>query len=131
VRIYLAGPWKHRAQAKADAEKIRAAGHTVTSRWHDQWGANPQADAAEADPVVMAEEAEFDFADVFAADVMIVLNIEKSEGKAVEQGIAHALDMPIYLVGTERFNVFSYRPNVQLVPSLNAALYAIGSPTPA
>jgi hypothetical protein len=76
-------PWKHRQAACAAADQIAAAGHIITSRWlrgHDDT----------TDPVRLRQEAEHDWDDVHIADVAVLLNIEPSEGKAVEQGIALA-----------------------------------------
>lgn len=119
--IYVAAPWKHRETARAVAIQFREAGFTVMSRWHDEWGAEIGPEDSK-DPMVLAAEANADFADVILSEAMVVLNIEKSEGKAVEQGIAHTVEMPIVVIGTERFNVFQYLPRVRLVPDFDAAV---------
>lgn len=50
-------------------------------------------------------QAREDIADVRRADVLVVLNLQKSEGKAVETGIAIAAGIPIVSVG-DRSNIF-------------------------
>lgn len=117
MKIYLAAPWAHRHTLPPLVAQIRAAGHTLTSRWHDQW-----AHVDSHDPVVMRGEAQYDLDDVREAETVLVLNLEKSEGKAVEQGYALALHIPIIVVGDTRFNVFQYLDTVRLVPDLPSAL---------
>ncbi len=118
MRIYLAGPWKRRHAMPAYASMVREAGHTVVSRWHDKWAQEPETTNVE----VLRQEAQMDLDDVRRADVVIVFNLEKSEGKAVEQGFALAFGKTLIIVGELRFNVFQYLPYVQLVPTLQHAL---------
>jgi hypothetical protein len=117
VKVYVAGPWKHRKDAAEAAGHLAAAGHEIVSRWHGlAW-------AEDTDDVeILCQEARNDWDDISQACVMVVLNIEKSEGKAVEQGIAMMRGIPIILVGSERFNVFQYLPMFTLVQSLATAL---------
>lgn len=116
--IYLAAPWKYRAQAKVRASQLRDHGHQIVSRWHDEWAEKP--DAAYDHPEQQTE-AEKDVMDVKAAEVVLVLNLEKSEGKAVEQGIALARGIPIVVVG-ERTNVFHHLRQVRMVSDFDEAL---------
>lgn len=116
--IYLAAPWKFRREAKGVADQLRAGGHQIVSRWHDEWA--DQSDLGVA-PEVLCQEATMDLADVRASDVVLVLNWEKSEGKAVEQGYALALKIPVIIVGALS-NVFHYLPTVYQANSLGAAL---------
>lgn len=116
--IYLAAPWRYRTHAKQVADQLRTAGHQIVSRWHDEWA--DQSDLG-VKPDVLRQEAEYDLADVRACDVMLVLNWEKSEGKAVEQGYAIALKIPVVVVGAQS-NVFHYLPGVHVTSSLGSAL---------
>lgn len=116
MRIYVAGPWAHRHTAKDAAQTLREAGHEIVSRWHDIW-----ADADTTDPLMLEQEAVLDLQDVDASNVVVVLNIEKSEGKALEQGFALALGIPVVVVGA-RSNVFHYLPQVRIQPDLASAL---------
>ena len=110
-RVYVAGPWARRHTAKIVAAQVRA-GHWVTSRWHDL-----DAGLLPADDV----EAAHDVKDIWAADTLLLLNLEKSEGKAVETGLALAWNLRIIVVG-ERSNVFHHLPHIILVDSVAAAL---------
>ena len=120
MRIYVAGPWAHRHKAKDAAQTLREAGHKIVSRWHDIW-----ADADTTDPLMLEQEAAMDLQDVDASDVVVVLNIEKSEGKALEQGFALALGIPVVVVGA-RSNVFHYLPEVTIQPDLASAIEYLG-----
>ena len=124
MNVYLAAPWKFRADAKQVAQQIREAGYCIKSRWHDEWGdvEEAPAQAGNTNPDVLLDEATADYDDVKGSDVMIVLNLEKSEGKAVEQGLALAWDKPVIVVGSERFNVFQYLPSFSLVATVHDAL---------
>jgi nucleoside 2-deoxyribosyltransferase len=54
---------------------------------------------------IIRDQAYQDIADVRRADVLVVLNLQKSEGKAVETGIAIAAGIPVISVGP-RSNIF-------------------------
>ena len=101
LRIYIAAPWKFKAYAAQIASKIESQGDlrfVVQSRWHDL--------TVDDDNTALWEhEAHNDISDVFDCDVMLVLNLEKSEGKAFEQGMAYTLGKPIIVWG-EPTNVF-------------------------
>jgi hypothetical protein len=114
MRIYVAAPWIRRADAKDVALRLKDDGHFVQSIWHDQ---HQDTD----DPMTLAREAQVDFVGVISSDIVLVLNLEKSEGKAVEQGVAIGFEIPIMVVG-ERSNIFHYLPVVTLVPTVDAAL---------
>lgn len=100
TRVYIAGPWTQRPKAIAAAKRLKAEGCEVTSRWHDIHGDSH-------DPGVLKREAMNDWNDIRKADVLLLLNLEKSEGKAVEQGIALEAGKPIVAIG-EKTNVFQY-----------------------
>jgi hypothetical protein len=119
--LYIAAPWKHRAHAREVAQQYRDKGHQVVSRWHDEWGVKSDTGMTVAEK---REEAEKDVADVRACQAMVVLNWEKSEGKAVEQGIALERRTPIIVVGAES-NVFHNLPSVKLVDSFAESLGAL------
>jgi hypothetical protein len=65
------------------------------------------------DPWARRREAQADWADVLDSDVLLLLNLEKSEGKAVEQGIALQAGIPIIAVGDTYSNVFQHLENLE------------------
>lgn len=119
--IYAAGPWKYRHEVNQVAEQYKAKGHQVISRWHSEWADQDDAHITEAQK---RDEAEKDVADVMACQVVVVLNWEKSEGKAVEQGIAIARHTPIIVVGAAS-NVFHSLASVKCVNSFAESLGAL------
>ena len=119
MRVYVAAPWKHRAHARATAQYLRDHGQLIFSRWHDEWGTL-------ADESIVTDndkrlEAKKDIADVQVSDVLVVLNIELSEGKAVEQGIAIGAGIPVIVVGP-RTHVFQYLDMFTMVASIEEAV---------
>jgi nucleoside 2-deoxyribosyltransferase len=98
--IYVAGPWKHRDDVSAIAAQFEAAGFAISHRWWDF-------DGNDADSTYLRECAVKDVLGVMGSDVLVVVNAEMSEGKAVETGIAIALDKPIVIIG-ERSNIFHH-----------------------
>lgn len=105
MRIYVAAPWVRKADAIEAGERLRDAGHEITSRWFTHEGDPNDATGATVDISRIRAQAHDDIADVGRADVLVVLNLQKSEGKAVETGIALMLGRPIVSVG-KRSNIF-------------------------
>lgn len=76
----------------------------------------------------LKEQGEKDTQGVIDADVMVLLNSAKSEGKAVEQGIAIAMCIPIIAIGergAQSNNVFHYMDDYTWVPTAEAAIERI------
>ena len=105
--VYIAAPWVRKAEAISAGREIEAAGHIVTSRWfYHGDGGNAMDSTGITQPIEnIREQAWEDIEDVCSSDVLVVLNLEKSEGKAVETGIAIASNIPIVSVGP-RSNIF-------------------------
>ena len=119
MKIYLGAPWVHRALARQIAGQFRQHGHTIVSRWHDEWGAKTDTGLTDADK---QDEAEKDVADVIASDVVVQMNWEGSTGGMfVEHGVALARRIPVIVVG-KRTNVFHYLNSVFVVPGFFRAL---------
>lgn len=118
MRVYVACPWKHKETAKEVKKQLEVAGHEVTSRWID-FEVDPKY-AYEYPEKIMREEAEKDIKDVFTAQAMLYLNLEKSEGKATELGmfLARAVlgdSVSIFVVGGKQNNVFLNLPGDYLL----------------
>ena len=105
MRVYIAAPWARKAEAIEAGAQFEAAGHTVTSRWFYHPGA-PSDHAGVLEPTddIRLQAAE-DVFDVLSSEALVVLNLQKSEGKAVETGIALAAGLPVISVGP-RSNIF-------------------------
>jgi hypothetical protein len=122
MKVYIAAPWGNKADARAARILVQQAGHRVTSRWMDQ----PDGDY-EQPAEKMAEEALRDIDDTYAANVLLYLNLAKSEGKAVELGMFLARQeesggVKIVVVGGKANNVFLHLPSIIHVSSVEEAL---------
>jgi nucleoside 2-deoxyribosyltransferase len=105
MKIYIAAPWVRKADAIEVGHLLRERGHIVTSRWFDHEG-DPSDSTGVKSPIhEMRRQALEDIEDVRRSDLLLVLNLEKSEGKAVETGIALAAGVHVIAVGG-RSNIF-------------------------
>ncbi len=120
VSIYLAGPWARREEVREARKAFLAAGIKVNAQWLDievPEGAGETSESQAAAGIDMGAEAKRDLDDIAVSEVMVVMNLQKSEGKAVEQGIAIQKRMPLIVVGP-RTNAFQYLPQVKVVDNL-------------
>lgn len=103
-RIYVAGPWVQKAACAAFRDKLVADGFEVTSRWLDLDESVDNSLTPENLDMLMARAMD-DIEDVLRADIFMLMNLEKSEGKAVETGIALMSQKGIVMLG-DYTNVF-------------------------
>lgn len=128
--VYVAAPWIHGGDALEAKRKLEEAGIRVTSRWLRRVKGNVDPSYnymkdSSYTPEDGEREAEMDISDVMVADYVVVLNSAKSEGKAVEQGLAIAYGIPIILVG-KGSNTFHYLSKVvTIVGSVEEAINLI------
>jgi nucleoside 2-deoxyribosyltransferase len=123
MKVYIAAPWTHKADAARTAAMLEAAGHEVTKRWWEHREVPGYLTDDHANDGELREQAEEDVQGVCDADVFVLLNYAKSEGKAVETGVAIACGIPIIVVG-RRSNLFHYL-SVVVVTSVDALNRAI------
>lgn len=106
MRIYVAGPWVRRPEIREIAKQFEAAGHEVTSRWLYEHEGDPNDASGSSSPVdYIRFQAREDVYDVRRSQAFVIINLQKSEGKAVELGVALSAGIPVYSVGP-RFNIF-------------------------
>lgn len=122
MRIYVAAPWIDRDRARDVAKQLTEMGHTVTHNWWDHdfpWEDHPN----------LQKCAQDDVKAVRTADFVLLLNSSKSEGKAVEQGLAIAYNIPIAAVdlGSDSKNVFHHLPNYIWFKSVEEAIERLSS----
>ena len=103
------------------ATRLTEAGFEVTSRWLRDHGDS-------TDPLVLRREAQADWDDVKSADVLVVLNIRKSEGKATEQGLALAHGKKIIGVGLPGNNIFHHLPHYTWVNDSVGVINTLNDP---
>jgi nucleoside 2-deoxyribosyltransferase len=121
IKIYIAAPSANRAEAARAAQAFTAAGFKVVSRWTSEHKVGLKFE----DPASFAalqQEAIDDIRDIVLADVFVILNLQMSEGKATELGIAYMLGKPVILVGKRRINVFYFLPYVTEVETVDEAI---------
>lgn len=128
MKVYLAAPWLERDRLPAYARVFEAAGHTLTERWweHPDVPGYPH-NTTEAEDKELADQAIKDFMGVLLAEAVVVINSAKSEGKAVETGVAIAANMPVIVVG-QRSNIFHWMlPPEFCVDTIDEALRLLSS----
>lgn len=100
--MYLAAPWVCKPEATAAAALLEAAGHTITKAWWEHREISIHDKSYEDE---LRGQAHEDLMGVIEARAIVVLNLKISEGKAVETGIALAMNKPMIFVGP-RSNIF-------------------------
>lgn len=125
MNVYIAAPWRSRFEMKAIAEKVELYGHTITHKWWEIEDIPEEARTAS----LLKEQALKDVEGVINADVVLLVNSAKSEGKATESGIAIASGKPIIAIGRRgehSQNVFHYLDNFNWVGTVEEAIEGIG-----
>jgi hypothetical protein len=123
LKIYVAAPWVCKDAARFAQEACEAAGHTTTSRWIDYHSnATP---GVRSDFQELQEQALQDADDIFNADVFLILNLDKSEGKATELGLAYMWRKRILLVGKRTVNIFYHLPGIYQFDHVVSALASL------
>jgi nucleoside 2-deoxyribosyltransferase len=123
-KLYIAAPWIDRERMPEIAAKFEAEGHIITHKWWEF----EDTQESESTHDRLQEQAINDLDGVSRADILILINSSKSEGKAVEQGIALAHALPIIAVGklgdgTSK-NVFHHLDNYVWVNTVEEAVDA-------
>ena len=126
LKIYLAGPWSHRPEAWEAQKKFEAAGFEVISHWITRESNLTYEDMKKPEhKAEMQEQALMDVNELVQADIFVIMNLELSEGKATELGMAYSLGIPVILVGERSRNVFYFLPNVFQAASVEIAIEGI------
>jgi nucleoside 2-deoxyribosyltransferase len=123
-KIYLAGPWIDRDMMPSIANTLEQNGHTITHKW---WQYEGKGEEFETE-AFMRSCAVKDYRGVVDCDVVLVYNSAKSEGKAVEQGIALAFEKRIVLWTPGEMpssNIFYHMHNYRHVKTIDEALKEI------
>jgi nucleoside 2-deoxyribosyltransferase len=105
MRVYIAAPWVRRPEAIAFGDRLKALGIIVTSRWFTHEDVSVDGKGNTGPVEALQQQAREDVQDVLRSHVLVVLNLQKSEGKAVETGVAIANAIPVISVG-KRSNIF-------------------------
>lgn len=120
TKVYIAAPWVKKPMAAQAKEMFERAGFTVTSNWITE---HPEAKLGlECDRAELTRQALADLDDLEQADAFVILNLDKSEGKATELGAAYYWRKPIILVGERTVNLFYHLPSVVQVDTVQEAI---------
>ena len=128
MRVYLAGPYQWKDQIFKYAEEARAAGIEITSGWLEE-PHKPTTQMADLDEKTHELYANRDLEDIDRADVVVLFAVPPTDtpipraGRHVEFGYALHAQIPIYVVGNVKENIFHHLPGrVKHVESWDAAL---------
>lgn len=124
-RVYVAGPWVDRDKARDLGATLSARGHQITHPWWSYEGEGEHLESEE----FLRSCAESDVRGVRTADVVVVLNTAKSEGKSAEQGMAIAYGIPVICITPGEkptSNIFHHLPNYTHVKTVTEALEVVG-----
>lgn len=125
-RCYIAAPWGNKPEALAAQQLFEAAGFEVTAHWITRESHLTYEDMAKPEyEEEMINQAVMDVEDIVASDVFVILNLDKSEGKATEFGFAYSLGIPTILVGERTRNIFYFLPNVFRADTVEQAIEGI------
>lgn len=108
--IYLASPYERLAELATYADKLRAAGHTVTSRWllGNKFGVDEETAHHSIKALICADNLD----DIDAADTFLLFTPGTERGGCfVEFGYALAKGKQCVVIGP-RTNVFTYHLQV-------------------
>lgn len=126
MKVYIAAPFIEKDRMPEISKRLEGMGLEVTHKW---WQVEGLANEDEkCSPLEMRKHAELDRDGVKAADLVLLINSSKSEGKAVEQGIALANNIPIIAVGKlgeHSKNVFHYMGLYHWVDDIDKAYTVI------
>lgn len=117
MKIYIAARFSRRPECNALAQKLKALGHEITSRWvlPDNDHVQPTGKSKQAENAERQRFAIEDLEDVKACDAMVSFMEEpRSDGRGgrhVEFGIGVALDKQMFIIGP-RETVFHHLPGV-------------------
>lgn len=125
MKLYLAAPWADRKEMEARAHHFELYDHVITWKW---WNTDDILERSGYDSE-LALQATHDVKGVLDADIVVLFNTSKSEGKAFEQGVAVTSKKPILAIGKlgdgTSANVFHYLPNYHWVPDIEGAVKSL------
>lgn len=125
TNLYIAAPFQERGNMPTLASRVEGLGYGISWKW---WEVEEV--GREGDQEFLETCARNDFLGVKNADLILLINSSKSEGKAVEQGVALALGKPILAVGRvgeHSNNVFHRMSNYIWVGDIETAMKVLGT----
>lgn len=128
MKYYLASRFGRQAEMIAVAQRLRAIGHDVTSRWLDVDRASQPTDPDDRSKA-LAKQADMNETDLLLADIVVsftdgltgLTGLVGKGGRHVEFGFALARNKVVIIIGP-RENVFHYHPRVILLTDADALI---------
>jgi len=133
--LYIAGRFTRREELAGYADRLRQAGHEITSRWLSGHHDIPPSLPEEVRRDLKRQYACEDLADVFEADILVAFTEppgvpnDSRGGRHVEFGVALAAGARLVLIGP-RENIFHWLKNVEQYDDFEAYLQALSEETP-
>lgn len=118
LKVYIAAPWIHATEASVLGSKLEELGYVITRKWWLEDGTK------EHNLEFLKKCAEADITGVQFCNVLVLLDYAKSEGKAVEQGVAIDRGKPIVAVrgDNDSNNIFHKMRNYFWVKDVDSAI---------
>lgn len=124
TRVYVGCPIRHRDEAKALAERLRAAGHEVVSDWIRREESIAEADMPRAQRMIIAFA---NHAELSAADVLVAIVYPYIRGLLVEIGLAVGAGKRVIAIGDPLApSLMADLPGVEWVGTADEALAVLG-----
>jgi hypothetical protein len=130
MKVYVAGRWTRKTEAREAQRALVAAGHSIT---HDWTAADDTGMAGEEQIAYHSEQARADVEGVFRADALVLLHDNTGRGLFVELGLALADPCKaIVVIGAPRDAeacVFYHLPWIAHVATVAEAVAALSPVT--
>jgi len=128
MRVYLASQYKRRDELRQYREQLEEVGVIVTSNWLNETSPLDGKLTNEREDFYV-HTANVDIQDIESADALVLFSEDPLTGvprggRHFETGYAHALEMPVYVVGPKE-NVFHYRDRVYHYETFDKFLKAV------
>lgn len=133
MKIYLAARYSRYPEMQQVAQRLRALGHSVTSRWIQGTHQYRGDETPEQKLALRRRWAEIDFADLIQAELLLSFTEDESTlppesrsrgGRHVKFGIAMGRMLRLWIVGPRK-NVFHCIDDVRQFDTLDQALAAL------
>ncbi len=120
MQVYVAGRFHHQDHVTRVMDRVRDAGHQLTTDWTQHDPIKPYKD----NPETSRAYAKEDVNGAEEADVFILIANETGRGSHAELGVALATNTEhIYVIGDKRHNcMFYYHPDVKQRSDISSVL---------
>jgi hypothetical protein len=122
MKFYVASKYENAQAVREAITRLTNLGHVVTHDWtkSEAWDWNEPGATEKYAPICSIADVK----GVMNANILIVLthNYQMMIGAHVELGIGLAMGIPIYIVGKQPRNIFSFHPNITRVETFEEVI---------